>query len=158
MARLLRRAYAMIRFRELPDAIHTAINNWRLWVTLSITALFVIYETVVGLREGEDIKTAVTRLSISEVIYLLLVSGIVAQAAIGAVPFTTGVLMTLYDQVLARRRGWKEEGREEGIKQGIKQGSEAMLRTYIAAVLADETLTAEQKNKVIAILNSATPE
>ena len=144
----------MMRFTELPNAIRTAINNWRVWTTLSITASFIINEAVMGLRDGEDITTALTRLTFSQVVYLLLVSGIVAQAAIGAVPFTTGVLMTLYDQVLARRRGWKEEGREEG----IKQGSEAMLRTYIAAVLADETLTAEQKNQVIAILNSATPE
>ena len=144
----------MMRFTELPNAIRTAINNWRVWITLSITASFIINEAVMGLRDGEDITTALTRLTFSQVVYLLLVSGIVAQAAIGAVPFTTGVLMTLYDQVLARRRGWKEEGREEG----IKQGSEAMLRTHIAAVLADETLTAEQKNKVIAILNSATPE
>ena len=144
----------MMRFTELPNAIRTAINNWRVWITLSITASFIINEAVMGLRDGEDITTALTRLTFSQVVYLLLVSGIVAQAAIGAVPFTTGVLMTLYDQVLARRRGWKEEGREEG----IKQGSEAMLRTHIAAVLADETLTAEQKNQVIAILNSATPE
>ena len=152
----------MMRLSELPNAIQTAINNWRVWVTLSITASFIIYEAVTGLRNGEDIRTAITRLSFYEVLYLLLVSSIVAQAAIGAVPFTTGVLMTLYDIALARRRGWKEEGREEGLKvgrmEGLKEGGERLLRTHINAVLADETLTAEEKNRFIAILNSATPE
>ena len=62
--------------------------------------------------------------------------------------------MTLYDIALARRRGWKEEGRQEG----IKESGERMLRTYIAAILADETLTAEEKTRFIAILTSATPE
>ena len=70
--------------------------------------------------------------------------------------------MTLYDMALARRRGWKEEGRqegrEEGLKEGMREGSERLLRAHIAAVLADETLTAEDKTRVIAILNSATPE
>ena len=148
----------MMRFTELPNAIRTAINNWRVWITLSITASFIINEAVAGLRDGEDITTALTRLTFSQVVYLLLVSSIVAQAGIGAVPFTTGVIMTLYDMALARRRGWKEEGREEGRKQGLKEGSERILRAHIAAVLADETLTAEDKNRFIAILNSATSE
>ena len=144
----------MMRIAELPNAIQTAINNWRIWITLSITASFILNEAVAGLRDGEDITTALTRLSFLQVVYLLLVSSIIAQAAIGAVPLTTGVLMTLYDMALARRRGWKEEGREEG----RKEGRERLLRVHIAAVLADETLTAEEKTRFIAILNSATPE
>ena len=152
----------MMRFTELPNAIRTAINNWRVWITLSITASFIINEAVAGLREGEDITTALTRLTFSQVVYLLLVSSIIAQASIGAVPFTTGVLMTLYDMALARRQGWKEEGREEGLKEGHqvgrREGHEELLRAHIAAVLADETLTAEEKTRFIAILNSATSE
>ena len=125
--------------------------------------------------------------------YLLLVSSIVAQAAIGSVPFITGVLMTLYDIALARRKKWQEEaeqarakgereGREqglatgraegmatgraeglaaglaEGMTAGLAAGREALLRGQLASVLADETLTAEEKNRFIAILNSATPD
>ena len=62
--------------------------------------------------------------------------------------------MTLYDWALQRRRNWKEEG----IKEGVKAGGERALRTYIAAVLADETLTPEDKTRVIAILNNASPD
>ena len=80
---------------------------------------------------------------------LLLVNSIIAQAGIGALPVIRGVLMTLYDWALQRRRNWKEEG--------VKEGGEKALRTYIAAVLADETLTPEDKNRVIAILNNASP-
>ena len=58
--------------------------------------------------------------------------------------------MTLYDWALQRRRNWKEEG--------VKEGGEKAFRTYIAAVLADETLTPEDKNRVIAILNATKPD
>ena len=58
--------------------------------------------------------------------------------------------MTLYDWALQRRRNWKEEG--------VKEGGEKALRTYIAAVLADETLTPEDKTRVIAILNNASSD
>ena len=54
--------------------------------------------------------------------------------------------MTLYDWALQRRRNWKEEG--------IKAGGERAFRAHITAILADETLTPEDKNRVIAILNA----
>ena len=57
--------------------------------------------------------------------------------------------MTLYDWALQRRRNWKEEG--------VKEGSERAFRAHIAAILADETLTPEDKTRVIAILNNASP-
>ena len=62
--------------------------------------------------------------------------------------------MTLYDWALQRRRNWKEEG----AKEGFKAGGESALRTYIAAVLADETLTPEDKTRFIAILNATKPD
>ena len=62
--------------------------------------------------------------------------------------------MTLYDWALQRRRNWKEEG----VREGMKVGGERALRTYIAAVLADETLTPEDKTRVIAILNATKPD
>ena len=81
---------------------------------------------------------------------LLLVNSIIAQAGIGALPVIRGVLMTLYDWALQRRRNWKEEG--------VKEGGERTLRAHIAAVLADETLTPEDKTRVIAILNATKPD
>ena len=152
----------MMRITELPQAIRTAINDWRLWITLSLTAALIVNEAINGIREGQAIAGALTRLPFYKVAYLLLVSSIISQAAIGAVPFIIGVLMTLYDIALARRRGWKEEGREEGhregLREGLREGRESLLRAQIAAVLDDPTLTPEEKNRIIAILNSATPE
>ena len=58
--------------------------------------------------------------------------------------------MTLYDWALQRRRNWKEEG--------IKKGIERAFRAHIAAVLADETLTPEDKNRVIGIINATKPD
>ena len=58
--------------------------------------------------------------------------------------------MTLYDWALQRRRNWKEEG--------VKAGGERAFRAHIAAVLADETLTPEDKTRFIAILNNASPD
>ena len=160
----------MMRIAELPQAIRTAINDWRLWVTLSLTAAVIINETVAGIRDGLPFVAALTRLSIYKVFYLLLVSSILAQAGIGAVPFITGGIMTLYDIALARRRRWKEEGREEMQKEterahaeakraraeGEVIGREALLREKINAVLADDTLTPESKTHVIGILAADT--
>ena len=140
----------MMRMSELPAAIRAAINDWRLWATLSLTAAIIVNEAVIGIREGQPIAAALTRLSLHQVFLLLLVNSIIAQAGIGALPVIRGVLMTLYDWALQRRRNWKEEG--------VKEGGEKALRTYIAAVLADETLTPEDKNRVIAILNNASPD
>ena len=66
--------------------------------------------------------------------------------------------MTLYDWALQRRRNWKEEGIKAGLKEGFRAGSERAFRAHIAAILADETLTPEDKNRVIAILNNASPD
>ena len=182
-----------MRITDLPQAIKTAIDNWRLWVTLSLTATLIANETIVGIQEGQTIANALTRLPFYKVAYLLLVSSIISQAVIGAVPFIAGGIMTLYDIALARRRKWREEaeqaraealkeGRAEGRAEGkeagraegraearaeaLKEGREvgreagreALLRAQIAAVLDDQTLTPEEKNRFIAILNSATPE
>ena len=57
--------------------------------------------------------------------------------------------MTLYDWALQRRRNWKEEG--------VKEGRERAFRAHIAAILAEETLTPEDKARFIAILNNASP-
>ena len=148
----------MMRMSELPAAIRAAINDWRLWATLSLTAAIIVNEAVIGIREGQPIAAALTRLSLHQVFLLLLVNSIIAQAGIGALPVIRGVLMTLYDWALQRRRNWKEEGIKEGVKEGFKAGGENALRTYIAAVLADETLTPEDKTRVIAILNNASSD
>ena len=140
----------MMRMSELPAAIRAAINDWRLWATLSLTAAIIVNEAVIGIREGQPIAAALTRLSLHQVLLLLLVNSIIAQAGIGALPVIRGVLMTLYDWALQRRRNWKEEG--------VKEGGEKALRTYIAAVLADETLTPEDKTRFIAILNNASSD
>ena len=139
----------MMRMSALPAAIRAAINDWRLWATLSLTAAIIVNEAVIGIREGQPIAAALTRLSLHQVLLLLLVNSIIAQAGIGALPVIRGVLMTLYDWALQRRRNWKEEG--------VKEGGERTLRAHIAAVLADETLTPEDKTRFIAILNNASP-
>ena len=92
---------------------------------------------------------ALPHLFFHRVLLLLLVNSIIAQAGIGALPVIRGVLMTLYDWALQRRRNWKEEG--------VKEGGERAFRAHIAAVLADETLTPEDKTRFIAILNNASP-
>ena len=62
--------------------------------------------------------------------------------------------MTLYDWALQRRRNWKEEG----VREGMKVGGERAFRAHIAAILADETLTSEDKTRFIAILNATKPD
>ena len=39
----------MMRIAELPGAIQTAINNWRVWITLSLTAALIVNETIIGI-------------------------------------------------------------------------------------------------------------
>ena len=52
----------MMRITELPRVIQSAINDWRLWITRSLTAALIINETLIGIREGQTIAAALTRL------------------------------------------------------------------------------------------------
>ena len=143
----------MIRMNDLPRAIYGAINGWRLWITLAMLAFLILNEAIAGWYGGQTIVESLTRIPYYRMLYLILVCGIIAQAAIGAVPFTGGILMTLYDAVIKRRQGWKREGRDEGRAEGRAEER----REKIAAVLADPRLSAEEKNLFIEILNSDGP-
>ena len=176
----------MMRIADLPRAIRNAINDWRLWTTLSLTAALIINEAVIGIREGQPLAESLTRMPFHRTLYLMLIASIISQAGIGTVPIVTGVVMTLYDWALQRRLNWKAEGRQEGhavgrqeghaegLREGQaegrqegravglqeghavgrQEGREEILRESIARVLADDTLTPDQKNHFIAILNA----
>ena len=161
----------MMRTRELPEAIYRAISNWRLWITLALLAALIINEAVIGIRQGQTITEALTRVSYFKMALLLFVCGVVAQAAIGAVPFVTGATMTMLDFALRRRREWREEGvelgrsegielgRSEGVEQGRSEGielgrSEGKLRA-IAAISADPELSDAAKLRAIVAINAA---
>lgn len=172
----------MMRIAELPRAIRAAINDWRLWVTVSLTAAVIINEAVIGISEGQPLSAALTRMPFYRTLYLLLVFSIIAQGGIVAVTIIMGVLVTLYDWALQRRRNWKEEGKQEAqqhaqqqiweaqqqvreaqqqVREAQQQAQQAqqeaqrqLLRDQIDKVLTDATLTPEQKNHVIAILNA----
>lgn len=62
--------------------------------------------------------------------------------------------MTLYDAVIKRRQGWKQEGRDEGLAEGRSEGRAEERRRSIAAVLAHPELTPEQKVLLVEILNA----
>ena len=141
----------MIRITDLPAAIQTAINGWRVWVTLALLVSLLLNEAVIGLREGQTITQSLTRIPYYLLPYLLLVCGAIAQAGIGAIPFAIGVIMTLYDVAIKRRQNWKQEGKDEG----REEGRSAERRENIAAVLANPELSDEQKVLVVRILNSA---
>ena len=168
----------MMRIADLPRAIRNAISDWRLWTTLSLTAAVIINETVIGIREGQPLAESLTRMPFHRTLYLMLIASIISQAGIGTVPIITGFVMTLYDWALQRRLNWKAEGRQEGHAagrqaghaegrregqaegrqmghaEGLREGREETLRENIAKVLADDTLTPDQKNHIIAILNA----
>ena len=168
----------MMRIADLPRAIRNAISDWRLWTTLSLTAALIINEAVIGIREGQPLAESLTRMPFHRTLYLMLIASIISQAGIGTVPIVTGVVMTLYDWALQRRLNWKAEGRQEGHAagrqaghaegrregqaegrqmghaEGLREGREETLRENIAKVLADDTLTPDQKNHFIAILNA----
>ena len=168
----------MMRIADLPRAIRNAINDWRLWTTLSLTAALIINEAVIGIREGQPLAASLTRMPFHRTLYLMLIASIISQAGIGTVPIITGFVMTLYDWALQRRLNWKAEGRQEGHAaghqaghaegrregqaegrqmghaEGLREGREETLRESIAKVLADDTLTPDQKNHFIAILNA----
>ena len=140
----------MIRITDLPGAIQTAINGWRVWVTLALLVSLILNEAVIGIRDGQTITQALTRIPYYLLPYLLLVCGAIAQAGIGAIPFATGVIMTLYDVAIKRRQNWKQEGKDEG----FTEGRSAERREKIAAVIDHPGLSDEQKVLFISILNS----
>ena len=141
----------MIRVRQLPQEIQRAINGWRVWVTLLILAGLIINESVNGLKDGESIVQSLTRITYLRMLLLAFVCGVIAQATIGAIPFTIGVTMTMIDFALRRRREWRDEGRNEGIEQGRAEER----RRIISAIVADPNLTDEAKLQAIAAINSA---
>ena len=140
----------MIRLTDLPQAIQTAINGWRVWVTLALFVSLILNEAVIGMRSGQTLTGSLTRTPFYLIPYLLLVSGAIAQAGIGAVPFAIGVIMTLYDAVIKRRQGW----RQEGVEEGHATGRLAERQAKIAAILAHPALSDEQKVLIIEVLNS----
>ena len=144
----------MIRITDLPAAIQTAINGWRVWVTLALLVSLLLNEAVIGLREGQTITQSLTRIPYYLLPYLLLVCGAIAQAGIGAIPFATGVIMTLYDVAIKRRQNWKQEGKDEGREEWWSKGRAEERRQKIAAVLAHPELSAEHKVLFISILNA----
>ena len=139
-----------MRMSELPGAIYRAISGWRVWVTLLLLASLILNDAVLGIREGQTIVEALTRISHLRLLLLAIVCGVIAQAAIGAVPFTLGVAMTMIDFALRRRREW----REEGIEAGRELGRAAERRRVIAAIMADPILTDAAKLQAIAAINS----
>ena len=143
-----------MRITELPQAIYRAINGWRVWVTLLFLASLILNEAALGIREGQTIVEALTRISYPRMLLLVFVCGVIAQAAIGAVPFTIGVVMTMIDFALRRRREWREEGRGEG----REEGRAAERRRNIAAIMAAPGLTDAAKLQAIAAINSAEDE
>jgi hypothetical protein len=140
-----------MRLADLPQAIYQAINGWRIWVTLLLVAALIINEAVIGIREGQTIVEALTRVSYFKMALLVFVCGVIAQAAIGAVPFVIGVTMTMIDFALRRRREWREEGIEEGIEQGRTQERQRA----IAAIMANPDMTDAAKLQAIAAINAS---
>ena len=148
----------MMRITELPQAIYRAINGWRVWVTLLLLASLTLNEAALGIGEGQTIVEALTRISYLRMLMLAFVCGVIAQAAIGTVPFTIGVVMTMIDFALRRRREWRDEGREEGREEGKELGRAAERRRVIAAIMAAPGLTDADKLQAIAAINGADDE
>ena len=158
----------MIRMTELPQAIYRAINGWRVWVTLMLLTALILNEAVVGIKEGQSVVDALTRISYFKMALLLFVCGVMAQAAIGTVPFAMGVTMTMIDFALNRRQNWREEGielgRNEGIELGRNEGIELgraeeraraeEKQRNISAIMANPQMTSEAKLQAIAAINS----
>ena len=140
----------MIRITDLPKAIQTSINGWRFWVTLALLVSLILNEAIMGLRAGQTITESLTRIPYWQMPYLAFICGAIAQAGIGAIPFATGVIMTLYDVAIKRRQNWKQEGKDEG----REEGRSAERREKIAAVLDHPELSDEQKVLFISILNA----
>ena len=118
-------------------------------MTLLFLASLILNEAALGIREGQTIVEALTRISYLRMLLLSFVCGVIAQAVIGTVPFTIGVVMTMIDFALRRRREWREEGRGEG----REEGRAAERRRVIAAIMADPVLTDAAKLQAIAAIN-----
>ncbi len=140
-----------MRITELPQAIYRAINGWRVWVTLLFLASLILNEAALGIREGQTVVEALTRISYLRMLLLAFVCGVIAQAVIGTVPFAIGVVMTMIDFALRRRREWREEGRGEG----REEGRAAERSRVIAAIMAAPGLTDAAKLQAIAAINGA---
>ena len=142
-----------MRLADLPQAIYRAINGWRIWVTLLFLAALIINEAVIGIKEGQTIVEALTRVSYFKMALLLFVCGVIAQATIGAVPFVIGVTMTMIDFALRRRREWRDEGIEQG-----RMAEQERLRERqrsIEAIIADPVLSDAAKLQAIAAINAS---
>ncbi len=135
----------------MPRAISRAINGWRIWVTLLFLTALIINEAVTGIGQGQTIVEALTRVSYFKMALLLFVCGVIAQAAIGAVPFAIGVTMTMIDFAQRRRRQWRREG-----VQAERERSQERQRT-IDAILADPVMSPEAKLQAIAAINAINP-
>ena len=142
-----------MRLTDLPQAIYRAINGWRIWITLLILSALILNEAVTGIRDGQSIVEALTRVSYFKMALLLFVCGVIAQAAIGVVPFAIGVIMTMIDFALRRRREW----RDEGIKQGrmAEQERQRERQRAIEAIIADPVLSDAAKLQAIAAINAS---
>ena len=153
-----------MRLSDLPQAIYRAIAGWRLWITLALLASLILYEAATGIREGQGIVDALTRISYFKMALLAFVCGVIAQAAIGAVPFVIGVSMTMIDFALRRRQQWREEGaqaerersgRSEELLQERWQERWQERRRAIAAISADPELSDAAKLRAIVVINDA---
>ena len=144
-----------MRVAELPQAIYRAIVGWRVWITLALLASLIIHEAVTGIREGQTIVEALTRISYLKMALLTFVCSVIAQAAIGAVPFVIGVSMTMIDFALRRRQQWRDEGMEEGLEKGIERGRSHERRRAIDAISADPQLSDADKLRAITAINAA---
>ena len=76
-----------MRLADLPQAIYQAIHSWRLWITSILLTLLISIDAAAGIREGQTIVEALTRISHFKMALLLFVCGVFAQAGIGTIPF-----------------------------------------------------------------------
>ena len=144
-----------MRLADLPQAIYRAINGWRIWVTLLFLAALIINEAVTGIGQGQTIVEALTRVSYFKMALLVFVCGVIAQAAIGAVPFAIGVTMTMIDFAQRRRRQWREEGAQAERERSEERWRER--QRSINAIMADPGMTDAAKLQAIAAINAANP-
>ena len=122
-------------------------------MTLLLLAALILNEAVIGIREGQTIAGALTRISYFKMALLPFVCGVVAQATIGTAPFVIGVSMTMIDFALRRREQWREEGAQEERERSEERWQER--RRAIAAISADPELSDAAKVRAIVAINAA---